>query len=51
MDNVTRHIFVRGRVQGVGYRAWVEGEAIARQLEGGCETAGTALWRPCSPDR
>jgi acylphosphatase len=28
------HIIVRGRVQGVGFRAFVEDEAIARQLEG-----------------
>jgi acylphosphatase len=29
-----RHVTIRGRVQGVGYRAWVEDEAIARHLEG-----------------
>jgi acylphosphatase len=29
-----RHVTIRGRVQGVGYRAWVEEEAIARNLEG-----------------
>ena len=29
-----RHVTVRGRVQGVGYRAWVEDEATARHLEG-----------------
>jgi acylphosphatase len=28
------HIIVRGRVQGVGFRAFVEGEAAARQLDG-----------------
>ncbi|MFL6790815.1 MAG: acylphosphatase [Bradyrhizobium sp.] len=28
------HITIRGRVQGVGYRAFVEDEAIARDLEG-----------------
>jgi acylphosphatase len=28
------HIFVRGRVQGVGFRAFVEDEAGARQLDG-----------------
>lgn len=29
-----RHIVARGRVQGVGYRAFVEGEALARGIEG-----------------
>ena len=32
--NVIRHVVVRGRVQGVGYRAFVEDEAIRRGLEG-----------------
>jgi acylphosphatase len=31
---VVRHIVVRGRVQGVGYRAFVEHEALKRGLEG-----------------
>jgi acylphosphatase len=34
MVGVMRHVTVRGRVQGVGYRAWVEDEATARHLEG-----------------
>jgi acylphosphatase len=29
-----RQVTIRGRVQGVGYRAWVEYEAKARGLEG-----------------
>lgn len=29
-----RHLTVCGRVQGVGFRAWVEHEAMARGLEG-----------------
>lgn len=29
-----RHVVVRGRVQGVGYRAFVEDEAMRRDLEG-----------------
>jgi len=29
-----RHIIVRGRVQGVGYRAFVEREALRRGVEG-----------------
>ncbi|MBX6424863.1 MAG: acylphosphatase [Variibacter sp.] len=33
-ETVVRHIVVRGRVQGVGYRAWVENEAILRGLDG-----------------
>jgi acylphosphatase len=32
--NVIRHMLVRGRVQGVGYRAFVEHEALRRGLEG-----------------
>jgi acylphosphatase len=34
MSGVIRHVSVRGRVQGVGYRAWVADEADARALEG-----------------
>lgn len=31
---LTVHIFISGRVQGVGYRAWVAEEARARGLAG-----------------
>src|SRR5689334_3131752 len=31
---VIRHVSVRGRVQGVGYRAFVEREALAAGVEG-----------------
>ena len=34
MSEAIRHVTIRGRVQGVGYRAWVEDEATARDLEG-----------------
>lgn len=34
MSDVIRHIIVRGKVQGVGYRAWIEGEAAGRGLAG-----------------
>jgi acylphosphatase len=34
MSGAIRHVTVRGRVQGVGYRAWVEHQAIAHDLEG-----------------
>jgi acylphosphatase len=34
MGAVVRHVTVRGRVQGVGYRAFVDHEARARGLEG-----------------
>lgn len=34
MSDVIRHITVRGKVQGVGYRAWIEGKAVARGLAG-----------------
>ena len=62
MSDVIRHIIVRGKVQGVGYRAWIEGEAVARNLAGwarnrkdgtveavlsGSEDAVTALIAKC----
>jgi acylphosphatase len=31
---IIRHVIVRGRVQGVGFRAFVEREALRRGLEG-----------------
>jgi len=31
---MTVRVVVRGRVQGVGYRAWTEAEASARRLNG-----------------
>jgi acylphosphatase len=34
MTDAIRHVMISGRVQGVGYRAWVEDEATARDLEG-----------------
>jgi acylphosphatase len=34
MDAAVRQVTIRGRVQGVGYRAWVEHQAGARGLEG-----------------
>jgi acylphosphatase len=34
MSEITRRVLVQGVVQGVGYRAWVEREANARDLEG-----------------
>ena len=33
-DEMIRHVVVRGRVQGVGYRAFVEYEAMQRGLRG-----------------
>jgi acylphosphatase len=32
--NVIRHMVVRGRVQGIGYRVFVEHEALKRGIEG-----------------
>ena len=32
--DVTRHVIIRGRVQGVGYRAWTEIVALERGLQG-----------------
>ena len=34
MSGAVRQVTIRGRVQGVGFRAWVEYEATARSLEG-----------------
>jgi acylphosphatase len=34
MSGAIRHATIRGRVQGVGYRAFVDHEARARDLEG-----------------
>jgi acylphosphatase len=34
MTAVVRHVTIRGRVQGVGYRAFVDHEARAKNLEG-----------------
>jgi acylphosphatase len=31
---IVRHIIIRGRVQGVGYRAWTEHAALAHGLTG-----------------
>jgi acylphosphatase len=33
-DNIIRHVVIRGRVQGVGYRAFVEDEAYTHGLHG-----------------
>ena len=34
MDRAIRQVAIRGRVQGVGYRAWVDHQAQAYGLEG-----------------
>jgi acylphosphatase len=34
MSTAIRRVTIRGRVQGVGYRAWVEHEAVQRGLDG-----------------
>ena len=34
MDRTIRQLVIRGRVQGVGYRAWVEHQARTLALEG-----------------
>ena len=34
MRGAIRRVTIRGRVQGVGYRAWVEHRAVAHNLEG-----------------
>jgi acylphosphatase len=32
--DVMRHVVIRGRVQGIGYRAWTEYTALERGLQG-----------------
>ena len=34
MSRAIRHVTIRGRVQGVGYRAWVDHQARNHNLEG-----------------
>jgi acylphosphatase len=34
MGEIIRQVTIRGRVQGVGFRYWVEQQAMARDLEG-----------------
>jgi acylphosphatase len=34
MKGAILHVTIRGRVQGVGYRAWIEHQAAAGRLEG-----------------
>jgi acylphosphatase len=34
VSNAILHVTIRGRVQGIGYRAWVEDRARASRLEG-----------------
>jgi len=33
-QNITRHLFMTGRVQGVGYRHWTVGQAHKRNIHG-----------------
>lgn len=52
MSDVVRHIIVRGQVQGVGYRAWIAGEAEARKLAGWARNRrdGTVEAVLCGPE-
>jgi acylphosphatase len=34
VSEVIRRVLIQGRVQGVGYRAWVEHETMARGIDG-----------------
>ena len=49
MSDTIRHVTIRGMVQGVGYRAWVDHEARARISRAGYATGVTAASRRCSP--
>lgn len=40
MSAVVRHVTIRGRVQGVGYRAWVDHQARNKNLEGWVRNLG-----------
>lgn len=40
MSRTAVHVIIEGRVQGVGYRAWVEREAKARGLAGWVRNRG-----------
>ncbi len=39
-DRVIAHLIVRGRVQGVGYRAWLERAALTADVEGWVRNCG-----------
>jgi acylphosphatase len=41
VSRVAVHVLVEGRVQGVGFRAWVQREAKARHLSGWVRNRGT----------
>lgn len=41
MDRIGIHIIIRGRVQAVGYRAWLADAAKARGLSGWCRNLST----------
>ena len=43
MSRVAVHVLVEGRVQGVGFRAWVEREAKARRLAGWVRNRGDGV--------
>jgi acylphosphatase len=40
MSGVIRHVTIRGRVQGVGYRFWLVQQATAHDLEGWVRNRG-----------
>ncbi len=49
-DVRTVSVIVRGRVQGVSYRAWTKEKRTGSACRAGCATGRTGASRPCSAD-
>jgi len=51
MGGAICRVTIRGRVQGVGYRAWVEHQARAHGLDGWVRNKAMAALKRCLQDR